>query len=71
MNIKSSGYYAVLREELAVAVGEVAATSPQNLWPAFITYMLEELEAEADQDFEAVLKAIRDDIEARLITGEW
>jgi hypothetical protein len=35
--------------------------------------MLEELELEAKslEEFEETLKAIRDDIEARLITGEW
>lgn len=71
MDVKSSGYYAALRQELAVAMGEMAATCPQNLWPHWIIYMLEVLEAEADQDFDETLRAIRDEIEARLITGEW
>jgi hypothetical protein len=72
-DVKRNPYYAELRRELAVAMGEMAVTCPQNLWSRWIVYMLEELELEAKslEEFEETLKAIRDDIEARLITGQW
>lgn len=74
MNIRTSGYYAELRRELAVAAGEMAVTCPQHLWPRWIIYMLGELELEAEslEKFEEeTLTAIRNEIDARLITGEW
>jgi hypothetical protein len=58
--------------EAARAIGTMA----RDEWPSWVFLILEELEEQRCDvgetwSYEDLLRAIRDDIEARLITGEW
>jgi hypothetical protein len=55
---------------------DLVATLPMFQWGSWVTYLCEALDSyahERDQGdaCESVLKAVRRDIDTRLITGEW
>jgi hypothetical protein len=54
-------------ESLAAAI----ATQPRNLHTYWLRQVLEALEAESGDSYEATLAEIRAEIDARMILGEW
>jgi hypothetical protein len=59
------------RERRCEALVEAIATEHASLRTRWVRCLLERLEAADVEDYEALLREIRAEIDARLVLGEW